>query len=267
MFHKSQISITSTPTSAANLRAISFWKNAFQRVLLPAIETAKMGSALTLVTAERGHRWWAESITCRSNCIRCRKTRATCDHEMLHWWVNTQTHGPGKALNSLLVPWEWWKVNSYCLAPHCVNTATYLHSRAAWPQRQAKLTQSHLSVVVQIQLQQYLREISSDSWVRKQQELMVVTRCEDQAVVLTNILSWHSTENLSIKFSAPANWQAKSKQDLPEKAVFLFVSRGLTQPTSSLYKLTQIPSLQCHSLQLLWLKNNPTNNKTKIKKP
>lgn len=212
-----------------------------------------MNSALALATVERGQRRWAESITCRRNwirCIRCSKTRATCDLEMQHWWVNGQTHGHGKAMNSALVPWEWWKVNSYCLAPHYVNTATHQCLRAAWPQTQAELTQPHLSVIVQTQLQQYLREISSDSWVRKQQELMVVTRCEDQAVVLTNILSPHSTENLSIKFSAPANWQAKSKQDLSVKAGFLFVSRGLTQPTSSLYKLTQITSMPFTSATL-----------------
>lgn len=157
-------------------------------------------------------------------------------------------------------------MNSYSLA---VNTAIYLYSRAAWPQRQAELTQPHLSVVVQTQLQQSQREISSDSWVRKQQELMVVTCCDDQAVVLTNILSPYSTKNLSMKFSAPAHWQARSKQDLPVKAVFLFVSRGFTQPISSWYKLTQIPSPQCHSLQLLWLKKNPQkppNNKTKTYK-
>lgn len=50
--------------------------------------------------------------------------------------------------------------------------------------------------------------------------------------------------------------------------VFLFVSRGLTQPTSSLYKLTQVPSVQYHSLQLLWLKKayHKQNQKQENKK-
>lgn len=114
LYHKDILCVSDISNLHTNIchqlvRAISYWQNAFQRVLLPATETAKMDSALTLAIAERGHRCWAESITCRSNWIRCGKTRATYDLEMLCWWVSTQTHGPGKAMSmsSPLVPWAW----------------------------------------------------------------------------------------------------------------------------------------------------------------
>lgn len=46
--------------------------------------------------SERGCRGWTQPITCNSSWIRWCKPRATCEPEMLCWWVNTQRHGPGK---------------------------------------------------------------------------------------------------------------------------------------------------------------------------
>lgn len=50
-------------------------------------------------------RCWAESVTCRSNWIRCSKTRATSDPEMLCWWIH-------KHMN-----WCLGKVNSEFILP------------------------------------------------------------------------------------------------------------------------------------------------------